>query len=92
MTKDIFPGRLQVLDDPVADLLDDLAALSQHWARNRERGRMPHSVRAAMLLVARDALAAADAKPTMAAAAGVDVFCQKCGCYHKPGHNSLCAA
>lgn len=43
--------------DPVADALDDMAALGQHWTRNRERGRMPNGIRTAMLMVAREALA-----------------------------------
>lgn len=53
-------GRLQVALDPVADALDDMAALGLHWTRNRERGRMPGGIRAAMLLVAREAIAHAD--------------------------------
>jgi len=51
--------KLIVVHDPVADALDDLAALGQHWTRNRESGRMPKGIRAAMLLVARDVLALA---------------------------------
>ena len=41
--------------DPVADALDDMAALGQHWTRSRERGRMPNGIRAAMLLVPAEA-------------------------------------
>jgi hypothetical protein len=54
--------QLTVMQDPVADALDDMAALGLHWTRNRERGRMPHGIRQAMLLVAREALAHADAQ------------------------------
>lgn len=43
--------------DPLAAVLDDLAALGEHWTRNRKAGRMPGGIRAAMLLVAREALA-----------------------------------
>jgi len=53
-------GQLRVVLDPVADALDDMAALGQHWTRNRERGRMPGGIRAAMLLVAREVIAQAD--------------------------------
>ncbi len=53
-------GRIEVVRDPVADALDDMAALGLHWTRNRDRGCMPNGIRAAMLLVARDALALAD--------------------------------
>lgn len=49
-------GRMQLVLDPVADALDDMAALGLHWTRNRERGRMPNGIRAAMLLVAKEAL------------------------------------
>ena len=50
-------GKLTVMADPVADALDDMAALGLHWTRNRDRGRMPNGIRQAMLLVAREALA-----------------------------------
>ncbi|GAB4059153.1 hypothetical protein [Uliginosibacterium sediminicola] len=50
------------IEDPVADALDDMAALGQHWARNRKRGRMPSGIRAAMLLVAKEVLQHADAQ------------------------------
>lgn len=52
---------LTTLQDPVADALDDMAALGEHWTRNRARGRMPSGIRQAMLLVAREALMHADA-------------------------------
>lgn len=55
-------GRLQAVLDPVADALDDMAALGLHWTRNRERGRMPSGIRQAMLLVAREVLAHEDAQ------------------------------
>lgn len=47
----------QVVNDPVADALDDMAALGLHWTRNRERGRMPSGIRQAMILVAHEVLA-----------------------------------
>lgn len=53
---------LDVLADPVADALDDMAGLGEHWRRNRDRGRMPNGIRGAMLLVARDVLMLADAE------------------------------
>lgn len=55
-------GDLQVVLDPIADALDDLAALGTHWTRNRERGRMPSGIRQAMLLIAREALHLVDAE------------------------------
>lgn len=44
------------MQDPVADALDDMAALGQSWNLNRERGRMPSGIRGAMILVARELL------------------------------------
>ena len=55
-----FVGELTAMLDPVADALDDMAALGLHWTRNRERGRMPGGIRAAMILVARELLAHED--------------------------------
>ena len=49
-------GVLQIARDPVADALDDMAALGQHWERNRERGRNQNGIRSAMILVARELL------------------------------------
>lgn len=55
------PLEIQQTLDPLSDLLDDLAALGEHWKRNREKGRIPFAVRSAILMVARDALAQAEA-------------------------------
>jgi hypothetical protein len=57
---DRSPGPVTVLFDPVADVLDDMAVLGEHWTRNREKGRMPGGIRAAMVLVARELLAHVD--------------------------------
>lgn len=99
--------QLTVMQDPVADALDDMAALGLHWTRNRERGRMPNGIRSAMLLVAREALAHADAQERstnqfMGDLCGPTAYarnngnsglglCDACGAYHKPGGNPLCA-
>ena len=53
---------LTVEFDHVGDALDDIADLCEHWKRNRERGRMPHALRAALLMSMRDTLAMHDAK------------------------------
>ena len=58
-TKERSTMQISVIQNPVAEVLDDLAALGQHWARNRERGRMPRGIRTAMIETARDLLAAA---------------------------------
>lgn len=51
---------LTVMRDPVADALDDMAALGEHWKRNRDKGRTPSGVRQALLLTAREVLVLAD--------------------------------
>lgn len=90
-------GQLKEATDTVADALDDMAALGQHWARNRERGRMPGGIRAAMLLVARELLAHVDRQERElqermnqlcgpAAYARNNSMCGNCG------HPELCAA
>lgn len=40
--------------DEQADLIDDLAALCEHWKRNRESGRTPQAIRRAIVMVAKD--------------------------------------
>lgn len=40
--------------DHVNDALDDMAALALHWERNRQRGRVPGAIRAAMVMVAQE--------------------------------------
>ena len=52
---------LEVKFDYVADALDDVADLCEHWKRNRERGRMPNAIRSALLMSMREALAMHDA-------------------------------
>ena len=47
---------LEVKVDAVAGALDDIADLCEHWKRNRERGRMPNAIRAALLMSMRDAV------------------------------------
>lgn len=54
-------GTILIHRDHVAEVLDDLAALGEYWTRNRERGRMPNSIRHAMLIAAREALMYAEA-------------------------------
>ncbi|MBU1655139.1 MAG: hypothetical protein KJ558_10005 [Gammaproteobacteria bacterium] len=49
------------LQDQVANTLDNLAVLAAHWARQREQGQNPKEIRQAMLMVARAALAYAEA-------------------------------
>ena len=51
---------LQPHEDPVADILDEIAALAAYWKQNRDDGRMPPNIRRAMINTARDLLARVD--------------------------------
>lgn len=42
---------LQVAQDQIADKLDEMADLSEHWKRWRERGHDPQGIRAGMVLL-----------------------------------------
>lgn len=53
---------LEVKCNHVAEALDDLADLCEHWKRNREHGRMPVAIRAALLMSMRETLAMHDAE------------------------------
>lgn len=53
-------GRLEVMRDPVADALDDMAALCEYWKRNRDKGRTPSAIRNPLLQMAREVLMLAD--------------------------------
>jgi len=47
-------GPLEVVTDEVELLLDDLAGLGEHWARNRAKGIMPRGIRNAMVQTAQE--------------------------------------
>lgn len=46
--------KLEIQFDHIAEQLDDLADLCEHWKRNRDRGRMPRAIRAALIMTCRD--------------------------------------
>ena len=47
-------GSFEVVTDEIANLLDDLAGLGEHWARNRAKGLMPRGIRNAMVQTAQE--------------------------------------
>lgn len=57
MSQDLMPGAVQIMSDPIAEMLDGLAALGTYWQRHRDAGRMPHSIRNAMIHLSRDVAA-----------------------------------
>ena len=54
--------------DTIAEKLDEISDLSEHWKRNRENGRNPNAIRAAMLMLAHEVTAIARAEDEETAA------------------------
>jgi len=50
----IAPGRVEVVQDVIAEKLDEMAELCTHWSRNRDKGRNPSAIRAALLMLAEE--------------------------------------
>lgn len=53
---------LMIVKDELAEMIDDIAALCEHWSRNRDKGRMPYAIRRAIIMAARDAIAFEDSQ------------------------------
>ena len=49
--------KIEVVHDYVAEKLDEMADLCEHWKRHRERGRNPSAIRAALLMLAQECAA-----------------------------------
>jgi len=48
----MVPGKMELVSDPVAEKLDEMADLSEVWRRSRDKMRPAGSIRAAMLMLA----------------------------------------
>lgn len=48
--------------DELAEIIDDIAFLGEHWMRNREKGRIPNAIRRAIIMAAREAIALDDSR------------------------------
>lgn len=48
------PGRIEVVQDVIAEKLDEMSALCEHWQRNRDKGRSSSAIRAALLMLAEE--------------------------------------
>lgn len=48
---------MEILHDPIAEKLDEMADLCEHWKRHRANGRNPIAVRAALLMLAQECTA-----------------------------------
>lgn len=42
-------GEIKVFKDEVAEKLDELADVCEYWKKNRDKGRNPNGIRAALL-------------------------------------------
>ena len=47
-------GKIEVVTDPVAEKLDDLADICEYWKRHRDKGRNPTAIRAALIMLANE--------------------------------------
>jgi hypothetical protein len=52
---------IEMHSDTIAEKLDEMADLSEHWKRYREKGRNPSAIRVAMMLLAHEVTAIARA-------------------------------
>ncbi len=67
------PGKVVVVTDTVAEKLDEMADLCEHWKRHRERGRKPTAIRAALMMLAAECTALERANVELTGAEGVRV-------------------
>jgi hypothetical protein len=44
-------GKIEICKDSVGEKLDEMADLCEYWKRNREKGRNPTAIRAALLML-----------------------------------------
>lgn len=47
----VASGELQPVKDEIAEKLDELADLSEHWKKNREKGIHPQAIRSALIQI-----------------------------------------
>lgn len=50
----IAPACIEIRRDLVAEKLDEMADVCEHWKRNREKGREPNAIRYALLTLAEE--------------------------------------
>lgn len=50
-------GRVEVASDEMAEKLDDMADICRYWKYNRDQGRHPKAIRAALILLAKEVVA-----------------------------------
>lgn len=61
-------SKIEIIEDRVADDIDDLACVLEHWVRNRDRGRTPSALRAAIVQIAREIVQQVELEQEMARA------------------------
>lgn len=50
-------GRVEVVRDEVSEKLDEMADVCEYWKRNRDKGRNPNAIRAALIMLAEEVVA-----------------------------------
>ena len=56
------PAGIEIRRDFVAEKLDEMADVCEHWKRNREKGRQPNAIRYALLTLAEEVITLAKHK------------------------------
>ncbi|MFA5517379.1 MAG: hypothetical protein WDA20_13965 [Desulfuromonadales bacterium] len=76
------PGRIEVHRDLVDEKFDELAEICEHWKKNRENGRQPNAIRAAILMLVEEVLEKNRARGYYVE--NVSEWCEGCRSYHPP--------
>ena len=58
----IAQGKVEVYRDLVAEKLDEMADISEYWKKNRNKGRNPNAIRAAMLMLCEECISLSQIK------------------------------
>lgn len=58
----LVPGKVEVHRDLIAEKLDEMADISEYWKKNRDKGRNPNAIRAAMLMLCEECIALSQMK------------------------------
>ena len=56
------PGKIELHKDTIAEKLDEMADIAEYWKKNREKGRNPNAIRAAMVMLANEIKVLADSE------------------------------
>lgn len=58
----LTPGKTEVHRELIAEKLDEIADVSEYWKKNRDKGRTPNAIRAAILILCEESIALSQMK------------------------------